>query len=79
MHLLKRLEKIAESFNSYIWKLHSLPDNLTSNQESQFISEFWKLILCQIYVLMLDCLYLTTYPETDDQTKQINAVTEHYL
>ena len=72
------VEEAAKLFYQHVWKLHSLPDNLTSNQGSQFISEFWKLI-CQR--LRIDARLSTSYyhPETDGQTKRINAVMEHYL
>ena len=71
------VEKAAELFYQHVWKLHILFNNLTSNQKSQFISEFWKLI-CQ--KLRIDARLFTSYhPETDGQNKRINAVMEHYL
>lgn len=53
----------AKLFYQYGWKLYNLLNNLISNQESQFILEFWKL-MCQR--LCIDAwLLIVYYFETD--------------
>ena len=73
----QEVEEAAKLFYQHIWKLHGLPDNLTSDWKSQFVSEFWKLICRR---LRIDAWISTAYhPKTNDQTERVNAVMEHYL
>ena len=69
--------KVAEAFAQNVFKLHELPNTIISDQESQFISEFWR-ILCTC--LEIEAQLSTAYhPETDGQTENANMIMEQYL
>ena len=60
-----------------IFRLHSLPKTVVSDQGTQFIAKFWK---CLCKILKIEALLSTPYhPETDGQTEQMNAILEQYL
>lgn len=71
------VEEAVHAFYSHIWKHHGLPKFFISDRGTQFTSDVWT-HLCQM--LKIDAKLSTAYhPETDGQTKQTNAVMEHYL
>jgi transposase InsO family protein len=70
-------EEAANAFYQNVWKLHGLPDDLTSDRGTQFTSEFWQLICKRLRVK--PNLSTAYHPETDGQTERVNAIMEHYL
>ena len=70
-------EEAANSFYQNVWKLHGLPDVLTSDRGTLFTSDFWEL-MCKR--LKIDARLSTSlHPETDGQTERANVTMEHYL
>ena len=72
-----KLEKIINVFYQHVWKLHELSDNLISDWEAQFISEFWKL-LCKWLKIHVN-LFTADYSETNDQIEHVNVIMKHYF
>ena len=72
-----KAKQVAKLFYTYVWKYHGLPDRITSDRGSQFVSHFWK-TLCEL--LRIDHSMSTAYhPETDGQTEIVNATLEQTL
>jgi hypothetical protein len=70
-------EDLAWLYLNHIWKLHGLPDSITSDRGPQFVSKFWK-ALCQRLKIAVN-LSTAFHPQTDGKTERANALTEQYL
>jgi hypothetical protein len=69
--------KVATAFIDNVYKLHSLPKIMISNQDPIFTSKFWKEMFKQIgSELRLSTAY---HPETDGQSERVNQCLESYL
>ena len=68
---------VAENFFSNIFKHHGLPDNIVSDRDSKFTSEFWKHLmkLCGIQLKMSS----SRHPQTDGASEIMNGMVENYL
>lgn len=67
----------AYMFYRDCFRLHGLPDSITSDRGSQFTSEFWKWA-CKF--LQIDHRLSTAFhPQTDGQTERMNARIEQHL
>ena len=72
-----KIKEITECFYTYVWKHYDLPESFVFNKNTQFIFDIWQ-HLCQM--LKINAKLFTVYhSETDEQTKRVNAVMEHYL
>ena len=71
-HFIITSEGLADLFIRDIFRLHGLPDSVTSDWEPQFIGAAWK----QVYRKLGIKAQLSTafHPETDGQTEKINDV-----
>ena len=67
----------AEIYYRSVWKLHGLPEDITSDRGTQFTSQFWDR-LCERLGIKA-CLSTSHHPETDGQTENANKVMEQYL
>ena len=68
---------MAKIFRDKIFKLHSIPKKVISDQGPQFVLSFMKELYFQ---LQIEGNPSTTYhPETDGQTERINAWVKQYL
>ena len=67
----------AQSFFSNIFKLHGLPDNIVSDRDPKFTSEFWKHLmkLCGVQLKMSS----SRHPQTDGASEIMNRMVENYL
>src|SRR5882724_10914037 len=68
---------VARLFRDHIWKLHGLPEEVISDQGTQFVSSFMH-NLSQL--LGIKVAASTTYhPQTDGQTERFNQEVEQFL
>ena len=68
---------LADLFVQWVFRLHGLPETITSDCGPQFASYFWAR-LCEC--LQIGRRMSTAYhPETDSQTERFNSVMEQYL
>jgi len=68
---------IARLFLDNMFPLHGLPDSIISDHETQFISQFMRLLtnLLGIQQKVSTAFHL----QTDSQTEHINAIVKQYL
>ena len=70
-------EETARPFINNIYKYHGFPDDIISDQGTQFISRFWQALFKILKVkIKLSSAY---HPQTDGQMERINQVLEQYL
>ena len=70
-------EGFAELLIKEVFRLHGLPQTVTSDRVPQFVAAFWK---CPCKRLeMQPGLSSPYHPETDCRTERLNAVMEQYL
>ena len=68
---------LADLFIQWVFRLHGLPETITSDRGPQFTSHFWGR-LCER--LQIDRRMSTAFhPKTDGQTERFNSVMEQYL
>ena len=70
-------EGLADLFIHNIFRLHGLPDSVTSDWGPQFIRAAWKQVCKKLGIKAQ--LSTAFHPETDGQTEKINGVMEQYL
>ncbi|GKD69912.1 reverse transcriptase [Tanacetum coccineum] len=69
--------QIARVFLDTVYKLHGLPQTITSDRDKVFISHFWKELFKKLGVtLQLSTSY---HPKTDGQSEIVNKCLECYL
>jgi hypothetical protein len=44
----KKAEDLATIFTREIWKLHGIPADIISDQDSRFTSKFWKSLIATL-------------------------------
>jgi hypothetical protein len=69
--------KIAEVFVDNVYRLHGMPQNLISDRDPVFTSQFWQ----SVFKATGTNLKMSTvnHPETDGQTERVNQSVECYL
>ena len=67
----------ADAFLKNVWKLHGLPDEIISDRDTKWTSEFWK-NLCEIMGIKRN-LSTAFHPQSDGQTERLNQTLEQYL
>jgi len=74
-------EGIAKIYRDEIWKLHGVPRKILSNRGLQFASRFMEHFTKALGTTRQ--LSMVYYPQTDDQTEQINQeigmFLQHYV
>ena len=69
--------KIANLFSQNVMKLHGLPDNIVSDRDPTFTSNFWgELFQIQGVKLLMSIAY---HPQTNGQTEATNKTLKGYL
>ena len=82
MHFIPTTERtsaegLAQLFRDNIWKLHRLPDSITSDRGLQFVAGIMKKLS---QMLGIDTKLLTVFhPQIDEQTERMNQELEQYL
>jgi Integrase zinc binding domain/Chromo (CHRromatin Organisation MOdifier) domain/Integrase core domain len=70
-------EELARLYRDNVWKLHGLPDTITTDRGPQFSAEFTRELN---RMLGIQTKLSTAYhPETDGQTERVNQELERYL
>ena len=67
----------ANAFLKNVWKLHGLPDEIISDRDTKWTSEFWK-NLGEIMGIKRN-LSTAFHPQSDGQTERLNQTLEQYL
>ena len=64
--------KVAQIYLDQVYRLHGMPEGITSDRDPIFISQFWK----EFFKLQSVELKLSTsyHPQTDGQTENVNDV-----
>ena len=68
---------LADLFLQWVFRLHDLPETITSDRGTQFASHFWGR-LCE-WLQIGRRMSTVFHPETDGQTECFNSVMEQYL
>jgi hypothetical protein len=68
---------VAIAFMDHVYKLHGAPEEIISDRDKIFNSQFWK----QLFTLTGTTLSmsLSYHPETDGQTERVNQCVKRYL
>src|SRR5882724_2821299 len=68
---------IAQLFRDHVWKLHGLPEEVISDQGTQFVLNF----TCSLSQLLKIRIVASTayHPQTDGQTERVNQEVEQFL
>ena len=74
-HFIITSEGLADLFIHDIFRLHELPDSVTSDRGPQFIGAAWKRVCRKLEIKAQ--LSTAFHPETDNQTEKINGVICH--
>lgn len=72
-----KADKLAEAFIFNVFKLHRLPDAISSDRGSTFMSQFWTSVLHQLQIRPSPSTAF--HPQTNGQVETINALLEDYL
>ena len=67
----------VNAFLNNLWKLHGLLDEIISDRDTKWTSEFWK-GLCEIMEITRN-QSTAFHPQTDGQTERLNQTLEQYL
>jgi len=70
-------EELARLFRDNVWKLYGLLESVVSDRRPQFAMELTKKLNRMLGIKTK--LSMTFYPQTDEQTKQMNQELEQYL
>jgi transposase InsO family protein len=68
---------LAVLYRDYVWKLHGLPDSITSDRGPQFASDFMRELCSMLSIRQR--LSTAFHPQTDGQTERVNQAVEQYL
>lgn len=69
--------ELAKRFLKEIWRLHSVPEEIISDRDSRFTSNWWQ-NFCELINSKM-ALSTAFHPETDGQTERVNQILEQYL
>ena len=70
-------EVVANLFYGNVVKYFGLPEDVVSDRDSHFTSQFWTVLFGLLGSLLK--LSTTNHPQTDGQIERINAMLEDYL
>jgi len=70
-------KQVAKLFFDNIFRLHGIPDSIVSYRGTQFASEFTRALTNLVGIQQK--ISAAFHPQTDGQTKRINAIVEQYL
>ena len=67
----------ADSFFENVFKHHGLPDNIVSDRDPKFRSEFWKRLMERSGIQLK--MSTSRHPQTDGASEIMNRMVENYL
>uniref|UniRef100_A0A8C5M8S7 Integrase catalytic domain-containing protein n=1 Tax=Leptobrachium leishanense TaxID=445787 RepID=A0A8C5M8S7_9ANUR len=70
-------KETASLFFLHVFRLHGLPESITSDRGSQFTSKFWKAFCSLLHIT--GNLTSAYHPQSNGQTERTNQTLEHYL
>jgi transposase InsO family protein len=70
-------EETTKLFLDNIFRIYGLPNDIVSDSETQFTSNFWR-GLFQLFGIKVN-LSTAYHPQTDGQTERVNQILEQYL
>ena len=73
----KTAEDLARIFAREIWRLHGLPRDIVSDQDSRFTSDTWRGFIAALGIRPR--MSTPFHPQTDGLTERVNQVIEAYL
>jgi hypothetical protein len=70
-------KKFAQLFVEHYFRLHGIPDDIVSDRDARFTSEFWE----HLTTMWKTKLKMSTafHPQTDGQAEKANSIVERYL
>src|SRR5882724_601904 len=68
---------VARLFRDHIWKLHGLPEEVISDQGTQFVSNFTQSLSHLLGIRV--AASMAYHPQTDSQTERVNQEVEQFL
>jgi hypothetical protein len=70
-------KKFAQTFVEHYFQLHGIPDDIVSDRDARFTSEFWE----HLTTMWKTKLKMSTafHPQTDGQAEKANSIVEGYL
>jgi hypothetical protein len=71
------VEELADRFLDRVYSLHGIPETITSDRGSAFVSAFWRALSERLSITLRPSS--AWHPETNGQTERINAELESYL
>ncbi|RYE18912.1 MAG: hypothetical protein EOP45_13410, partial [Sphingobacteriaceae bacterium] len=70
-------KQTAQTFIDRVFWLHGLPENIISDRDVRFNSEFWEELWSQLKVEQK--MSTGFHPQTDGQTERVNQYVNQYL
>jgi transposase InsO family protein len=70
-------EELAYTFNRNVIANHGIPEEIISNRDKLFTSNFWKSLMDQLGIHQK--MLIAYHPQTDGQTERLNQTLEQYL
>uniref|UniRef100_A0A8C5MDR7 Gypsy retrotransposon integrase-like protein 1 n=1 Tax=Leptobrachium leishanense TaxID=445787 RepID=A0A8C5MDR7_9ANUR len=74
---LPTARETASLFFTHIFRLHGIPDTMTTDRGTQFTSKFWK-AFCSLLHIQRN-LSSSFHPQTNGQTERVNQILEQHL
>jgi hypothetical protein len=68
---------IANIFMKEIFRLHGMPEEIVSDRDTKFTSNFWKSLMAGLKTKLL--FSIAYHPKTDGQTERVNQILEDML
>ena len=73
----KRTNNLIRLFARHYWRLHGIPQDIISDQDSRFTSRLWKDFLKLVGIKPR--ISTAFHPQTDGQTERTNQTLKAYL
>jgi hypothetical protein len=77
MEKMLTAKEFAQLFVEHYFRLHGMPDDIVSDRDARFTSEFWEHLttICKTKLKMSTAFH----PQTESQAEKANSIVERYL